>query len=94
MNKSEMANRLASRSGLTQAESVDVLDSIFDPVAGIIADRLDAGEKVSFAGFGSFETRHRAARSGRNPRTGESIEIAARRYPAFKAAKGLKDRIS
>ncbi len=94
MNKSEMANRLASRSGLTQAESVDVLDSIFDPVAGIIADRLDAGEKVSIAGFGSFETRHRAARSGRNPRTGESIEIAARRYPAFKAAKGLKDRIS
>lgn len=94
MNKSEMANRLASRSGLTQAESVDVLDSIFDPVAGIIADRLDAGEKVSIAGFGLFETRHRAARSGRNPRTGESIEIAARRYPAFKAAKGLKDRIS
>ncbi len=94
MNKSEMAKKLASRSGLTQALSAEVLEIIFNPVLGIIADQLDAGGKVSVGGFGTFETRQRAARSGRNPRTGESITIAAKNYPAFKAAKSLKDRIA
>ncbi len=94
MNKSEMAKRLASKSGLTQALSAEVLEMIFNPVFGIIADQLQAGDKVSIGGFGTFETRQRAARSGRNPRTGESITIAAKNYPAFKAAKSLKDRIA
>ena len=94
MNKSEMARKLASRSGLTQALSAEVLEIIFNPVLGIIADELDAGGKVSIGGFGTFEARQRAARSGRNPRTGESITIAAKNYPAFKAAKSLKDRIA
>ena len=94
MNKSEMAKRLASKSGLTQALSAEVLEMIFNPVFGIIADQLQAGDKVSIGGFGTFETRQRAARTGRNPRTGESITIAAKNYPAFKAAKSLKDRIA
>lgn len=94
MNKSEMAKSLANKSGLTQAMSAEVLEMIFNPVFGIIADRLQAGDKVSIGGFGTFEARQRAARSGRNPRTGESITIAAKNYPAFKAAKSLKDRIA
>jgi len=94
MNKSEMARKLAARAGLTQARSAEVLDKIFDPVHGVIADELDAGGRVAIGGFGTFEARERAARAGRNPRTGESITIAAKRYPAFKAAKSLKDRVS
>ena len=94
MNKSEMARRLAAMSGLNQARSAEILGMIFDPGHGVIADELDAGGKVAIGGFGTFEARERVARAGRNPRTGESIEIAAKRYPAFKAAKGLKDRIS
>lgn len=94
MNKSEMARKLAQRSGLTQAQAADVLDTIFSPVMGIIADELDAGGKVAIGGFGSFEVRHRGARTGRNPRTGESISVAARNHPAFKPAKSLKDRVA
>ncbi len=94
MNKTEMAKKLAGRSDLTQAQAADVLDVLFNPDHGVVADQLDAGGKVSIGGFGTFETRQRAARTGRNPRTGETIAIAARRYPAFKAAKNLKDRIS
>lgn len=94
MNKSEMARKLAARSGLTQTQAVDVVDHLFNPDHGIIADHVDGGEKVSIGGFGTFETRERAARTGRNPRTGESITIAAKTYPAFKAAKSLKDRVS
>lgn len=94
MNKSEMARKLAARSGLTQAQSADVLDMVFSPVNGVIADELDAGGKVSVGGFGTFEARERAARTGRNPRTGQAIMIAAKKYPAFKAAKSLKDRVS
>lgn len=94
MNKSDMTRKLAARAGLTQARSADVLEKIFDPVHGVIADELDAGGKVAIGGFGTFEARERAARAGRNPRTGEAITIAAKRYPAFKAAKSLKDRVS
>jgi len=94
MNKSEMARKLATKASLTQARSADVLEAIFDPAHGVIADELDAGGKVAIGGFGTFESRERAARAGRNPRTGESITIAAKRYPAFKAAKSLKDRVS
>ncbi|MYG80595.1 MAG: HU family DNA-binding protein [Gemmatimonadetes bacterium] len=93
MNKSEMAKKLAQRSGLTQAHAADVLEQIFSPATGIIADALDAGGKVGIGGFGSFEVRRREARTGRNPRTGETIPVPARNYPAFKPAKNLKDRV-
>ena len=91
-----MAKKLAGKTGLTQGVISDVVDAIFSTESGegIIAVELDAGGKVSISGFGTFETRHRAARMGRNPATGESIYIAAKNVAAFKAAKGLKDRVA
>ncbi len=96
MNKTEMAAKLAKKTGLTQAKAVDVVDAIFSSKSGegIIAVELDAGRKVSISGFGTFSTRSRAARKGRNPATGEEIMIAARKYAHFAAAKGLKDRVA
>ena len=96
MNKTEMAKKLASKTGMTQGEAADVIDTIFSTESdhGIIAVELGAGRKVSISGFGTFESRHRRARMGRNPATGASIHIAAKNVPAFKAAKGLKDRVA
>ena len=96
MNKTEMAKKLASKTDMTQGEAAGVIDSIFSTESGhgIIAVELDAGRKVSISGFGTFETRHRSARMGRNPATGASIYIQAKNVPAFKAAKGLKDRVA
>ncbi len=96
MNKSEMAAKLASKTGLSQAKASEVINCIFstDPGEGIIAVELDAGRKVQVTGFGTFGTKHRAARQGRNPATGATIMIAAKQYPYFKAGKGLKDRVA
>lgn len=96
MNKTEMAKKLAKKTGLNQAKASEVIDTIFstEPGQGIIAVELDAGQDVSIAGFGKFETRRRKARSGRNPATGATIQIAATTVAAFKPAKGLKDRVS
>lgn len=96
MNKSEMAEKLANQCDLSKAKAAEVVNCIFDtaPGSGIIAVELDAGRKVSIPGFGTFETRQRSARQGRNPATGETIRIAAKKYPAFKAGKGLKDRVA
>ncbi len=96
MNKTELAQKLASKTGLTQAKANEVVDALFSskPGHGIIAIELDADRKVSVSGFGTFETRRRGARMGRNPATGEAIQIEAKKYPAFKAAKGLKDRVA
>ena len=96
MNKTEMAQKLASKTGMTQGDAADVIDAIFSTEAGqgIIAVELDAGRKVSVSGFGTFETRARKARMGHNPATRASIYIAAKNVAAFKAAKGLKDRVA
>jgi len=96
MNKSEMAAKLASTCDLTQAKAAEVVNAIFDtkPRTGIIATELDAGRKVSLPGFGTFGTKHRSARMGRNPATGATIQIAGKTYPFFKAGKGLKDRVA
>lgn len=96
MNKTEMAKKLAGKVDLSQAKAAEVVDAIFDtaPGNGIIAVELDAGREVSIAGFGKFDTKHRSARQGRNPATGETIQIAAKTYPVFKASKGLKDRVA
>jgi DNA-binding protein HU-beta len=96
MNKSEMAEKLASTCDLSKAAAAEIVNCIFDtaPGKGIIAKELDAGRKVQIPGFGTFETKRRSARTGRNPATGETITIAARKYPAFKAGKGLKDRVA
>ena len=96
MNKTEMAKKLATKIDMTQGEAADVIDAIFstEDGRGVIAVELDAGGKVLIAGFGTFETRHRSARMGRNPATGAAIHIAAKNVAAFKAAKGLKDRVA
>ena len=96
MTKAEMAAKLAAKCDLSQAKAADVIDCIFSTKAGegIIAVELDADREVSIAGFGKFETRRRAARTGRNPATGATIQIAATKVAAFKAAKGLKDRVA
>ena len=96
MNKTDMAQTLAKKTGLTQSAAQDVVDAIFSTESGegVIAAELDAGNKVTISGFGTFSTKSRAARKGRNPATGAEISIPARKYAHFSPAKGLKDRVS
>lgn len=91
-----MAEKLATKCELTKTKALEIVNCIFDtaPGHGIIAVELDAGRSVDIQGFGSFSTKHRAARKGRNPATGETIDIAAKHYPDFRAGKGLKDRVA
>ena len=94
MNKTELIDKLAKQTGLTKVQSAEVVNALFDttPGKGIIAVELDAGRSVSIPGFGTFDTAHRKAREGRNPKTGASLMIAARTVPVFRVGKGLKDR--
>ncbi len=96
MNKSELAEKLARKCDISQSKASEIVGEIFEtkPGQGIIATELDAGRKVQLAGFGTFGTKHRAARKGRNPATGEEIRIAAKKYVTFKPGKGLKDRVA
>ena len=95
MNKTEMAKKLAKKTDLTQAKAAEVIDAIFssDSGKGIIAVELDAGRKVAIAGFGSFGTKSRFARQGRNPATGETIQIPAKTVLKFRIAKAAKDAV-
>ncbi len=96
MNKTELVEKLAAKSDLSKAKASEVVDCIFstDSGHGIIAIELDAGRDVVITGFGTFATKHRAARMGRNPASGESIQLAAKNYATFKPGKGLKDRVA
>ncbi len=96
MNKTEMADKLANKCDLSQAKAMEIVSCIFDTKSGsgIIAVELDAGRKVQIPGFGTFGTKFRNARQGRNPATGATITIAAKTYPFFKPGKGLKDRVA
>jgi DNA-binding protein HU-beta len=96
VNKSEMADKLADRADISKAKAAEIIDVLFSTKdgEGIIAMELDAGRKVNITGFGNFATKHRAARQGRNPATGETITIGAKRYAHFSASKGLKDRVA
>lgn len=89
MNKKELIGAVAEATGLTKKDVELVVDSTFD----VITSALKDGEKVKVHGFGSFEVRERVARKGRNPQSGEEIEIPATKAPAFKVAKALKDAI-
>ena len=95
MNRSEFAEKLAKQAEISQTKAREILDIIFstDPREGIIAIELDAGRDVTITGFGTFTTRRRKAREGRNPQNGKTIQIAAATAPAFRAGKGLKDRV-
>lgn len=96
MNKQELIEAVARKAKLTPGQAGKALDAVFspNPDKGVIASTLRAGGKVTLAGFGTFETRHRKARTGRNPRTGQTIQIPARRTPAFRPGKTFKDKIS
>ncbi|EGL82852.1 histone family protein DNA-binding protein [Caldalkalibacillus thermarum TA2.A1] len=89
MNKTELVARVAELAELTKKDAAKAVDAVFDA----ITEALQKGEKVQIIGFGNFEVRQRAARKGRNPQTGEEIEIAASKVPAFKPGKGLKEGI-
>lgn len=88
-NKQELVNDVATTTGLTKKDAAAAVDAVF----ASIQDTLAKGDKVQLIGFGNFEVRTRATRKGRNPQTGEEIEIAASKIPAFKPGKALKDAI-
>lgn len=90
MNKKELGDAVASSFGGSKAMGGAAVNAVFDA----ITEALARGEKVQIAGFGQFEVRHREARMGRNPRTGEPVHIAASNAAAFKAAKALKDAVN
>ncbi|EST56062.1 transcriptional regulator [Brevibacillus panacihumi W25] len=89
MNKTELIAKVAETTELTKKDATKAVDAVLDA----IADALKSGDKVQLIGFGNFEVRERAARKGRNPQTGEEIEIASSKVPAFKPGKQLKDSI-
>jgi DNA-binding protein HU-beta len=89
MNKTELVHQVATSAELTQKEASKAVDAVFDTVL----EALKNGDNVQLIGFGSFEVRERAARTGRNPQTGEEIQIAAGKVPAFKPGKALKDAV-
>ncbi|PFS04593.1 HU family DNA-binding protein, partial [Bacillus cereus] len=87
MNKTELIKNVAQTAEISQKEATVVVQSVVDSITNTLA----AGEKVQLIGFGTFEVRERAARTGRNPQTGEEMQIAASKVPAFKAGKELKE---
>ena len=95
MNKTEMAMKLAKKAGVSQGKAAEIIDTMFSahPRKGLIATALDAGEKVTIPGFGTFKTKHRSARQGRNPATGATIFIPAKKYAHFKSGKTLRERV-
>jgi DNA-binding protein HU-beta len=94
VNKTELVAYVAKKTSLSARQARAVVDTIFSPgKEGLIASALLSGKKVQITGFGTFETRKRKAREGRNPQTGERIKIAASRFPAFHAGKALRERI-
>ena len=90
MNKQELIENIAASADITKAAAGRALDSMIDS----ISDSLKKGDSVVLVGFGTFSVRDRAARAGRNPQTGEQIQIAAARVPAFKACNALMDAVN
>ena len=88
-NKAELIERVAGKTNLTKKDVTASVDALFE----VIQEALKDGEKVQVIGFGNFEVRDRAARKGRNPQTGEEIQIEAIKIPAFKPGKALKDAV-
>ena len=89
MNKATLIAQIAEKSGLERKQAEKALDAFVDTVTAA----LKAGDKVQLVGFGSFEVKERAAHSGRNPATGDTIEIQASKSPVFKAGKTFKDAL-
>ncbi len=90
MNKSELIDAVATGADISKADAGRAVDALVDTVSGA----LKSGDSVTLVGFGTFLVRDRAARTGRNPKTGEELQIAASKVPAFKAGKALKDAVN
>ena len=90
MNKAEVVDAVAEAADISKASAGRAVDAVTD----IVANALKSGDTVTLVGFGTFSTRKRAARSGRNPRTGETIQIKASSLPVFKPGKALKDAVN
>lgn len=90
MNKTELVEAVAKSADISKADANKAVDAVVESVT----KALKKGDKVTLIGFGTFEVRERAARTGRNPRTGEEIKIKATKIPAFKAGKKLKDSVN
>ena len=90
MNKSELIEKVSVGADISKASAGRALDAVI----GAVTEALASGEEVALVGFGTFKVNERAARTGRNPQTGETIQIAAAKVPAFKAGKALKDAVN
>ena len=90
MNKTELVAAIAEKTGLTKKDAEGAVKAFTDTVA----EQLKAGDKIQLVGFGTFEVAERAARTGKNPQTGEAIKIPASKAPKFKAGKALKDAVN
>ncbi|HVY21996.1 MAG TPA: HU family DNA-binding protein [Steroidobacteraceae bacterium] len=90
MNKSELIDAVSNQSGLAKADAARAVDAVFDAISAA----LKSGDSVALVGFGTFAVKARAARTGRNPRTGEPLNIAASKMPVFRAGKALKDAVN
>ena len=90
MNKGEFIKAMAEKAGFTNKDAAIA----YDAFVATVTETLKAGDKVQLVGFGSFEVKERQARTGRNPKTGEAVEIAASKAPVFKAGKALKDTVA
>ena len=90
MNKADLISAVSQESGLTKKDS----EAAIDALVSVVEDSLANGEKIVLVGFGTFETKNRAARKGRNPQTKETITIPASKAPSFKAGKALKERVN
>jgi DNA-binding protein HU-beta len=90
MNKGDLINKVAESAGLTKAQATSAVNSVLDSVG----ESLSNGDKVTLIGFGTFSVSHRAARTGRNPQTGQAIQIAAKSNVKFKAGKELTDSVN
>ena len=90
MNKLQLTEALVQKTGMTKKAAAEAVSAIID----VIGEALAAGDDVKITGFGGFEVKERAARTGRNPKTGEAVEIPASKYVAFSAGSQLKDQVN
>ena len=90
MNKNDLVTAVANKAGISKADSARAVDGVFESISGA----LRSGGEVRIVGFGTFSVANRKATTGRNPRTGEAIQIPASRQPKFKAGKGLKQAVN
>ncbi len=90
MNKNDLVSAVAGSAGMSKADSAKAVEGVFDAISGA----LSSGGDVRIVGFGTFSVANRKATTGRNPRTGQAIQIPASRQPKFKAGKGLKDAVN